>query len=286
MRDPAPDLQRQSTMRLLFAVLLLAAPLHAGDVELTVLGGKAVPFYEQAITYDPGQLSLPGTTVDQRSDFRLEAQGGLTLSAALAVTLKGPLALEARLDTADVSVPTEGARYRLRTDRPPFPSAATDVDLGDGEVELQRLKPLSLNLRLMGTRGRFRGGISGGASYLPAFRFELEQRLSIDVPILGPLDILRVRLPAEAAPGGEGESRLGANVGATGGWKVADRLTILGDVRWFYFRKQTLEWGTVTSNLPLPSTYAVLIGQIVDGLEPAKFNPAFFHLAIGASVRF
>jgi len=230
-------------MRLAFAVLLLAAPLHAGDVELTVLGGKVVPFYEQTITYDPGQLSLPGTTISQQSVFRLEAKGGVSLSAALAVTLKGPLALEARLDTADVSVPTEGARYRLRTDRPPFPAVATDVDLGNGEVDLQRLKPLSLNLRLMGTRGRLRGGVSAGASYLPAFRFELNQRLSVDV-------------------------------------------TIVGDVRWFHFRKQTLEWGTVTSNLPLPSTYAMVIGQIVDGLDPVTFNPTFFHLAVGASYRF
>jgi hypothetical protein len=271
-------------------LLLAGRETAAGDVELQVLAGKVFPFYEQSFTYDPGQLAapLPGSTIQQESVFRLDANGALALSAALAVQVAGPLAVEGRLDTADVSVDTEGARYAVRAPLPaPLPAFATTVDLGNGSVDLARLHPVSLNLRLASRGEKMRGGVSGGISYLPSFEFELDQRLSVDVPILGrQLDVLRLRLPAAAGPSGEGEGRLGANVGAFGAWAINPRLSVVADARWFYFNKQTLEWGTVSSNLPLPSPYREVVQQIVAGLEPVTFNPTFSTASVGIAVRF
>jgi hypothetical protein len=279
-------------MRLLTLLLALATAAHASaaDVEVHVLAGKVFPFYEQTFTYDPGQLSapLPGSTISQESDFRLDAQGALALSAAVAVRLVGPLGIEGRIDPADVSVETDGARYRVRAPLPaPLPTLSTAVDLGNGSVDLARLHPLSLNLRLSGRGARLGGGLSGGMSYLPSFEFELDQRVSVDIPVLGSnLDLVRLRLPAAAGPSGEGEGRLGANVGAFGSWAFNDRVGLVVDARWFYFKQQTLEWGTVTTSLPLPSPYREVVGQIVRGLEPVKFNPTFFDVTVGVAFRF
>jgi hypothetical protein len=269
-------------MRLLTLLLALATAAHASaaDVEVHVLAGKVFPFYEQTFTYDPGQLSapLPGSTISQESVFRLDAQGALALSAAVAVRLVGPLGIEGRIDTADVSVETDGARYRVRAPLPaPLPTLSTAVDLGNGSVDL----------RLSGRGARLGGGLSGGMSYLPSFEFELDQRVSVDIPVLGSnLDLVRLRLPAAAGPSGEGEGRLGANVGAFGSWAFNDRVGLVVDARWFYFKQQTLEWGTVTTSLPLPSPYREVVGQIVRGLEPVKFNPTFFDVTVGVAFSF
>jgi hypothetical protein len=278
--------------RLVLAAALVAsaAPARAADVEVHLLAGKVFPFYEQTFTYDPGQLSgpLPGSSISQESVFRLEARGALALSGAVAVRLVGPLGLEGRIDTADVSVETEGARYRVRAPLPaPLPSLSTTVDLGNGSVDLARLHPLSLNLRLSARGDRLGGGISGGVSWLPSFEFELDQRLSVNVPLLGGgLDLIRLRLPASASPEGEGEGRLGANVGAFGTLAFNDKVALVVDARWFYFKQQTLDWGTVTTSLPLPSPYREVVGQIVEGLEPVEFNPTFFDVTVGIAFRF
>ena len=54
----------------------------------------------------------------------LDARGALALNFALARDLARHVAIEARLDTADVTVDTIGARYRLRVNLPaPLPPA-------------------------------------------------------------------------------------------------------------------------------------------------------------------
>ena len=132
-------------MRLLLATCLLAGLARGAAAEgweLTVTAGKVFPLYNQTFEYDPGTLAppIPGATLEQRGVFTLDARGALALNLALARDLAPHVAIEGRLDTADVTVDTIGARYRLRVNLPaPLPPLSTDVDLGTGNVDLEAL---------------------------------------------------------------------------------------------------------------------------------------------------
>jgi len=276
-------------------VLALASvPVAAGadGWEVTVSGGKAFPFYDQAFEYDPGRLSplLPGTTLEQRGVFQLDARGGLALSAGVARALGGHAAIEARIDTADVRVRTVGARYRVRANLPPpLPPLSADVDLGTGSVDLERLRPLSLNLRVQ-AGARPRVAASAGVSWLPAFRFAVTQAIGLGLPGLSggrvSLEVARVGLRAEALPSGRGQGRLGGNGGLTIDVPIGPRVAMVAEGRYFFFQKQTLDWGRAQSDLPLPAVQENLVRQIESRLEPVVFNPTFFHASLGLSLRF
>jgi hypothetical protein len=262
----------------------------ADDFELALYAGKVVPFYDQTFTYDPGPLpvSVPGLSLEQNGTFRLEGSGALALSGGATWFFAPHVGVEARLDTADVSVPITGVRYRARIDLPaPLPDIVRDVDLGSGEVDLERLRPLSLNLRLRTGQGR-RVSASAGLSYLPAFRFLAVQRVA--VPDLDPrgrdLEVIEVRLGAEAAPDAEGEGRLGVNAGAAFQLPVSRRVSLNLEARHFYFQKSTLRWGRTRSSSLLPRLQEEVVRRIEEELQPVRFNPTFFHAAVGVSVAF
>jgi len=270
----------------------VTAPLRAEGWEIAASAGKVVPFYSQTFEYDPGAITSPiaGATIEQRGVFMLDGRGGLALNLAVARDLGRHVAVEARLDTADVTVETTGARYRLRVNLPsPLPPLSTDVDLGTGKVDLERLRPLSLNLKVQGG-GRVRVAASGGASYLPSFRFVVEQAVGVGLPaIIGTrlaLDVARVGLNAEAVPAQRGQGRWGVNGGIAVAVPVGSRLSVVGEGRYFRFQKQTLQWGRAQNAGVLPAIQEVIVRQIEARLEPVVFNPTFFHASLGLSVRF
>src|SRR5207249_4859612 len=77
---------------------------------------------------------------------RLAARGGLGLGGGITWYAAGGLGLEARVDTADVSVRSIDAIVRVRLPLPPpLPSLSTDVNI-PATADLQRLWPVSLNL--------------------------------------------------------------------------------------------------------------------------------------------
>ena len=272
-------------------LLLATSALHAGQLEGTLQLGQAFPFYEQSFSYDPGRLSspFPGATVEQRGIFNLNAKGGLTLGGALAYFFDAHAGLELRLDTADVRVKTEGARYRVRADLPaPLPDFDTEVDLGQGTVDLERLRPLSLGVILRSAGARRRGFLSAGASYLPGFRFEVQQAVGIAAPrlVAGRLDVARVTLGAEALPSEEGEGRLGLNAGGGVQIDLGTRTAITVEGRYFHFQQQTLLWGAPRGAGALPVLEEAIVREIGDELEPVQFSPRFFHAAAGVSFRF
>lgn len=282
------------TTRILLASLALAAASRAGAEgwEITASAGKVFPFYNQAFEYDPGALAAPfaGATLEQRGVFMLDARGGLALNLALARDLGRHVALEARLDTADVSVRTIGARYRLRANLPaPLPPLSTDVDLGSGRIDLERLRPLSLDLKLHGGR-RPRVAVSAGLSWLPGFRFVVNQAIGIGLPGLSGtrlgLDVARVDLTAEALPSERGQGRLGGNAGMGIGMPLGGRVSLVLDGRYFRFQKQTLHWGREESSGPLPTVHESLVRQVEAKLRPVVFTPTFFHASLGLALRF
>ena len=281
---------------LLYAAILVLASGAGGagaeGWELAVSAGKVFPFYDQAFAYDPGLLAppFPGVTLEQRGVFTLDAQGGLALNLALARDLGRHVALEARLDTADVSVTTIGARYRLRATLPaPLPPLSTDVDLGTGTADLERLRPLSLNLKLQAGR-RARLAVSGGLSWLPSFRFTVDQAVGVALPGLGGgrtgFDVARVGLTAEALPSEQGQGRLGGNAGLSIGVPLGRHVALAIEGRYFRFQKQTLQWGRAETSGALPAIPESLLRQLESKLDPVVFNPTFFHTSLGLAFRF
>ena len=277
------------------AIVLAAAaasPLAAEDWEITASAGKVFPFYDQTFEYDPGALAspIPGATLEQRGVFMLDARGGVALNLALTRDLGRHVALEARLDTADVRVQTIGARYHLRANLPaPLPPLSTDVDLGTGTVDLERLRPLSLDLKLQGGR-RPRLAVSAGVSWLPGFRLAVNQAIGIGLPGLSgsrlALDVARVGLTAEALPSERGQGRLGGNAALSVGVPLGRRLTLVLDGRYFRFQKQTLHWGRAQTSGALPAIQENLVRQVEARLQPVVFNPTFFHTSLGLALGF
>jgi hypothetical protein len=276
----------------LFALTAVAVPAGAEGWEIAASAGKVFPFYDQAFEYDPGALLPPiaGATIEQRGVFMLDARGALALNLALARDLGRRVAVEARLDTADVSVDTIGARYRVRANLPaPLPPISSDIDLGTGRVDLERLRPLSLNLKLHGGR-KPRVSVSGGVSWLPAFRFTVEQSIGVGLPaILGTrlaFDVARVGLGAEALPAERGQGRWGGNAGIAIAIPAGQRLAVVAEGRYFRFQKQTLQWGRAQGAGVLPALEENIVRQVEANLEPVAFNPTFFHTSLGLAVRF
>jgi hypothetical protein len=274
-----------------FLAVLTPVNVFSGTLEGTLQLGQAVPFYEQSFSYDPGRLSspFPGLTVEQRGIFSLNASGGLALGGSLAYYVNSHAGLELRVDTADVRVKTEGASYRVRADLPPpLPDLDTEVDLGQGTVDLERLRPLSLNVAVRSGGARHRVFVSTGASYLPGFRFEVQQAVGVAAPrlVAGRLDVARVTLGAEALPSEEGEGRLGVNAGAGVQIDLGPRAAITVEGRYFHFQRQTLAWGAPRGVGALPGLEEAIVREIGNELGPVQFSPRFFHTAAGVSFRF
>ena len=105
---------------LLLALTLAPAAASAGELELSAHAGAVFPFYSETFEFDPGGLpGLPfGTTVEQVNPFRLDAHGGVALGLSASWQFSEWFGLEARLDTADVTVRMTGARYDIVTPLP------------------------------------------------------------------------------------------------------------------------------------------------------------------------
>ncbi|MBI3932934.1 MAG: hypothetical protein HY317_05930 [Acidobacteria bacterium] len=273
-------------MRRLVAALLVAFPpvAGAGNVELTAFAGPAVPFYEQTFRYDPGPLAIgvPGVTLRQEGVFRLEGRGGLAIGGAATWYFGGFAGLEARLDTADADADLTGARYEVRLEPPaPLPPLTTSVDLGSGEAQLDRLRPVSLNLKLK-TPGPVRVTVSGGVSYLPALDATVTQTVGLGVTgvTAGRVTVATLGLRAEAAPEGEGASgRLGVNAGAGIQVSLFPRLSLAVEGRGFLFRKHRLAWRAASA--PRNALEEELLRETLARLEPVEFNPTFFQATAG-----
>ncbi len=278
----------------MLAGLHTAGKAGAGELEATLRVGQAVPFYEQGFSYDPGGLAppFPGITVEQRGIFRLEATGGLALGGGVAYFFAEHAGLELRLDTADVRVRADGARYSVRADLPaPFPDLNTEVVLGEGSVDLERLRPVSLNLVLRSAGDRRRVFASAGGSYLPRFRFEVRQPVGLALPALlgggrNLFDLAQVGLGAEALPSEAGEGRFGFDAGGGVQVGVGRHALVTVEGRYFHFQRQTLTWGLATSGSPVPGLEAAIVREIGARVEPVKFSPRFFQATAGVSFRF
>ena len=267
-------------------VFLAHAEAHA-DWEVAVHGGPTFPFYEQSFSFDPGPIGgTAGEIVSQQGLYRLDGRGGMSLGGSLSFHPHRMIGLEARVDTADVNVSTGGVTYRVRVPVPPFGTLTSDVAFSEGEGDLERLRPISLNLRLR-SPGSFRVTASGGVSYLPAFRFAIRQPIEAGLGPGGPqFEVAEIFLPAEALPAQEGDGRWGVNGGVGIQYAVAPRIRLQADGRYFRFQRQTLNWGEPQGTGALTPVQDELVGEITSRLDPVRFNPTFFQATAGVALSF
>jgi opacity protein-like surface antigen len=277
-------------MRLQIAVacvVMSPASAAAGELEAAVRAGQVFPFYEQTVRFDPGPFlrsTFPGVIVEPVQDLRLEGRGGLALGVGLTWYAAAGVGLEARVDTADVSVRSVDAIVRVRLPLPPpLPTLSTDVTI-PATADLQRLRPVSLNLAAR-TSGNVKVRVSGGISYLPSLRFAVRSDIQTSGTLLASLPVARLVVRAEAQPGGRGEGRLGFDAGAGLGWPLSGRLSLEVEARYFRFRRQTLAW-SADPGVPLTPVEQQLMRGLLDTLAPVRFNPEFFQATGGLSIRF
>ena len=267
-------------------VACLVASAARADWEIAVHGGPTFPFYEQSIAFDPGPISgVPGVFITQAGEYRLDGRGGLSLGAALAYHPHPAVGLELRVDTADVDVRTGGSSYRVRFPLPILGTIDSTVSFTEGDGDLERLRPVSLNLRLR-SPGRFRVTASGGVSYLPVFRFAIRQPISAGVASGGMVEVAKILVPAEALPEQEGDGRWGVNGGIGLQVRIGAHLHAQADGRYFTFQRQTLYWGEPQVTGALTPLQDLLVREITARLDPARFNPTFFQATVGVALSF
>jgi hypothetical protein len=269
--------------------LLLPSAAGAGGLELVGYAGAVVSPYEQTIQLDPGGLILPGGgVVPPGQALQLEASGGNSFGGALTLYLADWIGLEVRLDAAKPDVQATGASYRVVVDLPaPVPDVTGDLELGSGPMELERVHPLSLNLKLR-TPGRVALTLSGGLSYLPSLAVVGSQAVrlrAVQVPGVPAGTILAaVGLRAEAIPEEE-DSRYGANVGLGLQLGLGEHVALVAEARGFVFQEHRLEWQRSTDG-PLAPLEEALARELERRLAPVEFNPNFYQLTAGLSLSF
>ena len=250
------------------------APAHAAW-DLTLFLGRAFPIDDDRLVLRPSvPSSVSGVDIDVAGDPALRPDGGTVLGAAIAFEA-GILAVEGRLDSADVGLELSGARFRLRGVRPPFQGLAGAIDVGDGQFELDRLYLLSLNLRLR-TPGPVGLVASGGLSYLPEFSVSGGVPLRLQIDTLGSTPVLEVPLRLRVAPE-ESSRRFGVNGGA--GVRVgAGPVALVVEARVFYFREYELRFETAGA--------PAIVGELIDGVDPVAFEPVIVNAQAGLVLRF
>jgi len=276
----------------LAAVLLASwAVTTAGAAEWEIQGlvGRTAPTYSQTFTWSPPVLpNLAGVSIEQSGTFDLTATGGLAFAGSLSFFPTGGVGLEARIDGGDVTLETRNARFSARVPLPaPPPDLDADLDLEPATVELERLTPLSLNLRLR-TPGAVALNLSGGVSYLPRLELAVTQRLAVAVRGfdvgLGTLDFGRI--PIRAAPETQTTgSRVGANLGVGLQLKLGESVSLVIDARGFLFPERRLIWTAVPGE-PLNPAEQTAVEEVLRQLQPIEFTPTFINAAAGLSISF
>ena len=262
----------------LLALALASATAGAGSVEASAWAGSSLPFYSQSFRYSPPPVPpLPGVSVEQQGEFRFDASGGVSFGGALAWHGDGPLGVELRVDSGAIEVSQRGATFRV-TVRPPAPLPPLSFDVEtEGTATLERLLPISLNLRYRGG-GRVGLVASAGVSYLPGLDFAVTQELGVG-PIGGVGGIDLPTLPLEA--GGEIAGFWGANAGLGIRIRLSDAVSANIEGRAFFFGERELEW--TIERFPISPDLGELLRR---QLDPIRFTPGFFQAMAGLSVRF
>lgn len=274
---------RPRTIGRVFGSLVLlasAAPsVKAQGFEVALYTGPAIPTYKQTFTFAGGspQFQLARLTVKEAPT--LDAEGGISFGAAATLYLSNSFGLEGRVDSVDVDLVSFGGDYTLELGAPGSPVTTLPVTLGSAKTDLQRVRPLSLNLKFQ-SQGRVGVGLSAGLSYLPKVEIDTLPTLTVaNLSASFPISLT-------ARPVNPEETRhLGFNGGLTVRIKIAGGFAILGEARGFTFKRSELKWEAKETGA-LSAVEKALLASITTQLEIPQFTPGFWTARAGVSFRF
>lgn len=262
-------------LALSLAASLSTAAASAGELELTLQAGRALPFYSQSFDIDPGEAIPPDLPVRTSGGFDLDLGGGLSLAGGLTWRFNDVVGLEARVDSAKVTLDVTGGTVMgdIGDLLPGLPSIPVNGVL-TGESEVDRLTPISLNLHLAfgGTTQFF---ISGGGSYIPSTTVAATVGVELGLGDLPGLSLPRIGVSAAATLDGG----FGINVGAGLRIPVAETVSLVFEGRAFGFPKRELRWGSASGTSPIEDALA-------EALDPIEFQYGYFQATGGVLFRF
>jgi hypothetical protein len=262
---------------LIFAGTLQRA--EAAGFEVALFSGPAVATYKQTFTFTSGSPQLQLARLNVKDSPSLDAKGGLSFGASATLFLSNSFGLEARVDSVDVDLQSFGGNYTLELGPPGSPVSTIPVTLGDGQTDLRRVRPVSLNLRFQ-SQGRVGVGLSGGVSYLSSV--DLDALPTVTVANLS----ATVPISLTATPANPDETRhLGANAGLTIQVKIAGGFSVLAEARGFAFRRSRLKWESKETGA-LSAVEKALLSGIAAQLEIPQFTPGFWAVRGGVALRF
>ena len=272
----------------LFVCLLsfVASPARAQGFELSLFGGWTAPTYEQTFDYSPSfdLPNIPGFNLSQQGSFALNAKGALAFGAAIAYFPLEVVGVEVRVDTVDFDIENVAPTFIASLDLPaPLPPLSADLDLGIGSVDVERLFPISFNVKAR-SPGPVRIAASGGLSYLPRLRAVAIQEVGLGVTAIGQaLDVESVVLQASALPQEGDEGLFGFNGGL--GFEIGTgSVAFHAEGRVFWFQTVTLTWRRTTD--PVSQIEETLLTELEQNLPPIEFEPVYFQVTGGITIRF
>jgi opacity protein-like surface antigen len=252
--------------------------------DLAFLFGWTAPSLERRFTYAPEIGFTPPSfvVIDQSGEFSLTASGSAAFAGGFTYYFTDSLGIEGRIDSADVRIETSGPTFNATVDGPgPLPPFGTTVELRPGTVEVDRLNPLSANLKYR-TLGKTRFVLSGGFSYLPNLAFGAVQQVGLGITDFDGIDRVRVRtVDIEARPLGGDSGRIGFNVGAGVEYPLTDQVAVVVDGRGFYFESKTFEWRAVSDGAG-----DEILQDLEQQLSQFGIGPRYFSVTGGIVLRF
>lgn len=278
-------MRRAASVSAIALFLSTATAAGAQGWEVSILAGWTAPTFEEQFVFSPDidLPDIPGGSIRQDGEFALKAKGSFAFGGSISYFFNEHVAIEGRIDTIDFDIETIGPRFEADVDLiPGLPPATAVLDVGMGTINVERLFPLSLNLKAR-TGGTTRFVASGGLSYLPRVRFDAFQPVSLGIGGFGLPAFELASVVLEAGAIDSGESRWGFNVGAGVEIQVSPNVAIIGDVRVHGFQSQTFVWQR--SEEPSSPIEEILFEQL-EQLPPIEVELIYFQATGGVAFRF
>jgi len=266
-------------MSAVLVVASAAATTEASGFEVALFTGPTIATYKQSFSFTSGSPQVQLARLDVKDSPTIEAEGGIAYGLAATFFLSNTFGLEGRLDSVDIDLQSFGGNYTLVLGPPGSPVSTLPVTLGDGQTDLQRVKPLSLNLRFQ-SQGRVSLGLSGGISYMPAAEITATPTLTVaNLNASFPISLTATPVNPEQS------HHMGFNGGLTIQIRIAGGFSVLAEGRGFTFKRSELKWQSKETGA-LSATEKALLDSIAAQLEIPEYTPGFWTVRGGLAFRF